>query len=199
MRTGGSSASRSAPNARVGWGQVFARPHPAVHGRATWGALGETAWLGGPPLEMHGNRGYVKFEEERHLGVSPRSRQMPVAHRPDTETAQIARFGAWTCLTRAAPDRRLAEHRARSATRSKPVTEALRGSGRSTWQVDESATGSVNFLWSDSDSPDADSPIAALQRVSATAKRGAFRGVPARRAGIEPRDRLLPNPARRTT
>ena len=39
-------------------------------------------------------------------------------------------------------------HRARSATRSKPVTQALRGSGRSTWQVDESATGSVN-LWTD--------------------------------------------------
>ena len=41
---------------------------------------------------------------------------------------------------------RLAVHRARSASRSKPVTEALRGSGRSTRQVDESATGSVNLF-----------------------------------------------------
>ena len=41
---------------------------------------------------------------------------------------------------------RFAMHRARSATRSKPVTQALRASGRSTWQVDESATGSVNLF-----------------------------------------------------
>ena len=49
-------------------------------------------------------------------------------------------------LDLASPTRRFAVHRARSATRSKPVTQALRASGRSTWQVDESATGSVNFF-----------------------------------------------------
>lgn len=37
-------------------------------------------------------------------------------------------------------------HRARSGIRSKPVTQAVRASGRSTWQVDETATGSVNFF-----------------------------------------------------
>src|SRR5215510_650823 len=39
-------------------------------------------------------------------------------------------------------------HRARSATRSKLSSQALRGSGRSAGRVDESATGSVNS-WSD--------------------------------------------------
>jgi hypothetical protein len=41
--------------------------------------------------------------------------------------------------------------RARSATRSRPSLRALRGSGRSTGWVDESATGSAN-LWSESSS-----------------------------------------------
>src|SRR5438874_7492748 len=39
--------------------------------------------------------------------------------------------------------------RARSATRSKPHREAVRGSGRSAGEVDESATGSANS-WSGS-------------------------------------------------
>src|SRR4029079_11751027 len=37
-------------------------------------------------------------------------------------------------------------HRARGASRSKSGTEAVRGSGRSTGRVDESATGSVSFF-----------------------------------------------------
>ena len=39
-------------------------------------------------------------------------------------------------------------HRARSASRSKPLLRAVGGSRRFTGEVDESATGSVNF-WSD--------------------------------------------------
>jgi hypothetical protein len=39
-------------------------------------------------------------------------------------------------------------HRARSASRSKPLPRALGGSRRFTGEVDESATGSVNFFWS---------------------------------------------------
>jgi hypothetical protein len=76
----------------------------------------------------------------------PVGRGSPVGDEGETETTQIARFAFRARLTGRASDRRLAVHRARSATRSKPVTQALRASGRSTWQVDESATGSVNLF-----------------------------------------------------
>ena len=68
--------------------------------------------------------------------------------RPGTDCPQIAAKAVRGDLTAPLPPRRFAVHRARDASRSKPVTQALRASGRSMWQVDESVTGSVNSFWS---------------------------------------------------
>ncbi len=62
--------------------------------------------------------------------------------------AKSALFQASPLLIRGRPAGTFFLHRARSASRSKPLPRAVGGSRRFTGKVDESATGSVNF-WSD--------------------------------------------------
>jgi hypothetical protein len=62
--------------------------------------------------------------------------------------AQNARFSQRQALSGPGRRVRLFLHRARSASRSKQLPRAVGGSRRFTGDVDESATGSVNFFWS---------------------------------------------------
>src|SRR6185503_8240498 len=103
------------------------------------------------PAEREGQRERerdARDEEDDRSAHARILRSTGAAPGPRTHCPQIAAKAFRGALTTPLPPRRFAVHRARDASRSKPVTQALRASGRSMWQVDESVTGSVNFFWS---------------------------------------------------
>ena len=142
-RTTRSAGARSRPGrfpgrAPASCGKLRARPPP----RRSSGAPRARAARRRARTRTAAHRGMVLAAAPAHSTIRRRSA-------PRRKRRNLRPLPARGRLTRGPPARRLAVHRARSATRSKPVTQALRASGRSTWQVDESATGSVNFFGPD--------------------------------------------------
>ena len=112
------------------------------------GRLAET--LLAPREQRH--RGAVARQPKRDRAPDsrPRTRDDDVLARHLTPLVRNLRgFRRQIPLQGRGAKRRLPLRRARDATRTKPSREAVRGSGRSAGEVDESAPGSANS-WSDS-------------------------------------------------